>query len=149
MIDVPKNAYNQVIESGITRGCVIRTLYQFGEEDRKFKYFVSIGNTPSNDPLFFVITTSKPAFFDKHPQYEQDIVRIPKGVFDFFPEETILDCKRVFRHTKDALKESFENKDLKFCGYLTDDYVSKIDEIIKKSRHIPLKDKKCIFDRGF
>lgn len=144
MIEVPREAYKQTFERGIERGCVIRTLYQFDEEDPIYKYFVAISKDPQNDPLLFVITTSNPCFFNKHPQYEQDIIRIPKGVFDFFPCETILDCKRIFKHAKDNLRTRLEAKELVFCGHLTETYLSKIDETIKNSRHISLQDKRLI-----
>ncbi len=147
MIDLPKDTCDDVFEGEISRSSVIKTRYEFENGTIKEKFFIALSRSPENNPLVFVVTTSNPEFFDKHPEFNRDIIRITAGSLDYFPLDTIIDCRSVLKIPRDTLKNNFHSNDLKFCGNLPSDLISKIESIIKYSRHIARKDKKLILGK--
>ena len=144
VIDFPKNAYNGVFDKELKRGSVIKTLFRCHDGKDRFKHFIILNNDLSQDPIVFILTTSQLEFYDKHPHFNKDIVRVDSAAVNFFPKETIISCRDVYKIQKDILKKNFQSNSLKFVGELPETILQEIDTIIKRSFLVSNNDKKLV-----
>lgn len=144
MVDLSIGLSDNLFDGSIKRGAIIRTKYKFESGKERYKYFIAISRDVTNDPLIFIITTSKTDFYHKNPVFNNDIVGIQGKSFPSFPSDTVLDCRQIYPLSRKTLKENFRKQILEFCGELPNDLIQRIDEIIKDSKHISPKYKKLI-----
>lgn len=144
MIDLPKDLTDGLFDSKLERGSVVRTLFRCSNQKEKYKYFVILNKDLSSDSLIFVLTTSQLEFYAKYPHFNKDIVRIQSSVVDFFPKETIINCREVHQIPKEKLKVNFQNGTLEFAGNLPSNILAEVDAIIKQSFYISKDNKKLI-----
>ena len=90
------------------------------------------------------MTTSKTDFFNKYPNYNKDIIRILPGELNYFTKETIIDCRVVYKISREDLKNNFRNNILGFIGELPSDKLQSIDRIVEQSFFISKEDKDII-----
>ena len=144
MVDLPVGLSDNLFDSLIKRGAIIRTKYKFESGEERYKYFIAISRDLTNDPLIFIIMTSKIDFYHKNPIFNNDIVGIQGKSLPSFPVDTVLDCRQIFPLSRQTLKENFRKQVLEFCSELPNDLIQRIDGIVKASKHISPKYKKLI-----
>lgn len=144
MIKLPANFTDPVFDQSIERGTVIKTLFHCKDGKTKPKFFILLNKDISQQTIVFVLTTSQLEFYNKNPHFNTEIIRIPSGTLTFFPKETIINCREVFRITRSKLKENFRNNVLEIEGKLPTDMLDNIDKIIEKSFFISLANKELI-----
>lgn len=147
MIDIPGEVYDDVFEVEIKRGTIVKALLLCHDGSKELHYYVTISYCAENDPLVFVVCTSKLTFYNKHPRFNSDILRIPAGKIACLPLDTIIDCRIVKELSREKLKKNYREGILTFAGKLPAEDLCKIDDIIRKSRFISPKDKDLILGR--
>ena len=141
MIDLPDKYCSNLFDENLKRGSVVRTRFCGNDGKEKFHRFVVLNNNILQDTLFCVTTTSKLDFYNKHPNYNRDIIRLPAGHLSFFPKETIIDCRSIYTFQKNNLKKNFQTAVLDFAGILPAELLKQIDEIVTQSYFIAKRDK--------
>ncbi len=149
MIELPDNAYDNIFDNEVKKGCIVSTKIRFPNGDERYKYCVTVSYSSGNNPLVFVLSTSQTDFYDKHPNFNQDVMRFSEKELSCFPKETIINCRELFPVEREKLKRNFQNGILKFIGYLPEHYVEKIDAIIAKSHLLSLKEKRRVLGDNF
>ena len=144
MIDVPAGVSDDVFDRELKRGTVIRTQYRFPDGSTRNKYLIVLNHNVSGPAIIFVFTTSRTEFYKKYPQFNLDILALPAGTVSFFAKETVIDCRQVHKLSRNQLKRNFQEGLLQFAGELSASYLTKVDQIIRKSRFISPNDKKYI-----
>ena len=144
MIDVPADISDNIFDRELKRGTVIRTQYQFPDGSTRNKYLIVLNHNISGPTIIFVFTTSRTEFYKKYPQFNPDILTLPVGAVSFFIKETVIDCRQVHKLSRDQLKRNFQEGLLQFAGELSANHLTRVDQIIRKSRFISSDDKKHI-----
>lgn len=144
MIDVPPKACDSVFEKEFQRGCILKTKVAFSDGSSKNKYIVILNKSTQDEQAIFFVTTSQLDFYDKHPHFNTDIIRIKPGEMEFFPKETVINCRKLEKSPREQLKKRYASGMLKFVGILPEDTLKQIDEIVRNSRFISLSDKQSI-----
>ena len=147
MIDIPDNVHNGVFNKEFKRGSVIKTKCRFQDGTERFKYFITLNSDVMQGTAVFVLTTSQTKFYNKHPYFNKDIVRLPAKKIKVFSKETIIDCREIYKLSKQVLKKNFSDGTLKFVGVLPADILQNIDSIISQSFFISPHDKKLILGK--
>lgn len=147
MIKLPTNLTDSLFDQNFERGSVVKTLFFCKDGKEKPKFFIILNKDISNESILFVLTTTQLDFYDRNPHFNTEIIRILPGTFKFFPKETIINCREVFKITKDKLKENFRNNILNIPGKLPQDMLDNIDKIIEKSFFIPPTYKELILGK--
>ncbi len=147
MVKLPASISDPHFDQQFKRGIVLKTPIRFKNNNEKYKYLVILSHDVSKDPAVFILTTSQLGFYDKNPHFNKDILRIKAGSTNFFPKETIINCREVHKITKDKLKENFRNNILQIEGELPKEMLDDIDKIVEKSFFISSDDKKLILGR--
>lgn len=132
---LPSSWLHSQFDGFITRGGIIR----FHAEDLqdpdhpggKTKFAIVLNQTLPASEIFYVFTTSKVEFYDKHTQFEQAIIRIPAKFYDCFPLPTIIPFRNVHSIDVKKLKAQYVAQRLTFCGQLNSDHTTQMDGIIK------------------
>lgn len=149
MIKLPTNITDPVFDQSLERGTVVKTLFRCKDGKERYKFFVILNNDISKDPIIFILTTSQLDFYNKNPHFNPDIIRILPGGVNFFLKETIINCREVFKVTKEKLKENFRNNILQVEGKLPKDILDNVDKIIEKSFFVSSSDKELILGKKF
>ena len=149
MIDFPNDVCDNTFDNEIKKGCVLRTTIRFADGCERNKYCVTVSYSSKDDPLVFVLTTTKTDFYDAHPEFNRDIIRLPANKLPLFPKDTIINCRELHTLDKSRLKKSYQNSGLTFIGHLPEDCISKIDDIVKSSCLLSLNQKRCVLGRDF
>jgi hypothetical protein len=144
VIDLPKKLTNGAFDNQLERGSVLKTLLRGGNGKEHLKYLVVLNRDISRDPIVFVLTTSKLDFYNKHPEFNRDIIRIIPPKVSFFSKKTIINCREVHRMPKETLKINYQKGRLEFAGILLQELLQQIDNIVLRSFYIPNSDKKLI-----
>ncbi|MBI3617738.1 MAG: type II toxin-antitoxin system PemK/MazF family toxin [Candidatus Omnitrophica bacterium] len=144
MIDVPASISDNIFDRKLKRGTVIRTQYRFPDGSKRNKYLIVLNYNVGGPTIIFVFTTSQTEFYKKYPQFNPDILALQAGTVPFFAKETVIDCRQVYKLSRDRLKENFQDGLLQFAGELSPSHLAKVDQIIRKSRFISPDDKKYI-----
>ncbi|MFH1441949.1 MAG: hypothetical protein ABIH18_07930 [Candidatus Omnitrophota bacterium] len=147
MIKLPSDISDPHFDQQFKRGVVIKTPIRFKDGKEKYKYIIILNYDISKDPVVFVLTTSQLEFYDKHPHFNKEIIRIKSGESSIFPKETIINCREVYKITKDKLKKNFRNNILQIEGELTQEILDNINKIIEKSFLISCADKELILGK--
>lgn len=147
MVKLPASISDPNFDQQFKRGIAVKTLFHSKNDKKKYKYLVILSHDVSKDPVVFVLTTSRTEFYDKNPHFNKDILRIKAGSIDFFPKETIVNCREIHKLSKDRLKESFRNNVLQIEGELPKETMDDIDKIIEKSFFISSVDKELILGK--
>lgn len=143
MIKFPPEAFDTVFRNALNRGAIILTEIEF-EDISKPKFFITLNKDPSLDYIYFFITTSKTSYYDKHPEFKSEIIRIKLGEISCFNVETVIDCREVHSFAKNELMKRFREGKLKFKDNLPNNILNKLDEIINRSKLLSPKIKKII-----
>ena len=149
MIEFPKDVYNNVFDGEIKRGTVVKTGLICHDGVERPHFYITVSYYTDSDPLVFVVSTSSLDFYNLHPEFNKDIIRVSANEIAFFPVDTIIDCRKIFKIAKEKLKSSYYDNTLRFSGELPNDYLRKIDKIIKQTRFIPKNDKRLILGNDF
>jgi hypothetical protein len=144
MIKIPAEFSNPLFDQNLKRGSIIRTLLTCHDGSQRPHYFITLSKLIERDPLVFVIATSKVGFYDRNPHFNTDIIRLAAKTLSCFPVDTVIDCRKIEKVPKEKLKQHFNDNSLEFIGDLPMDYMTEIDTIVRRSRHIPLNDKLLI-----
>lgn len=144
MVKVPNGICDDVFDKEFKRGSVIRTRIRFSSGTERHKFFIILNRNPQKDPTLIFLTTSKTDFFNKYPNYNKDIIRILPGELSYFTKETIIDCRVVYKISREDLKSNFRNNILGFIGELPSDKLQSIDRIVEQSFFISKEDKDII-----
>jgi hypothetical protein len=147
MIDLPVNLVLPALEEKLKRGAVLRTLFQFENNDY-FKRLIILNNQFSLDDIYFVFTTSQVEYFITN----KDVDLIKLNTLFFRPGETflnpdkemIIDCRKVRQISKESLAKNWNNHRLDFLGEIPFDIMGKIDNILKSSNLISPKIKQYV-----
>ena len=148
MVDIPDVICNGVFDKEFRRGRVIKTLFRCHDGKERFKFLVILNKDPVRDPTLYFLTTSQLDFYNKYPNYNKDIIRVTKGDLVFFPNETIIDCRHVYKSSREMFKKNFRNKTLRFEGDLPLKFMQDINRIVEQSFFIPKADKDIILKDG-
>ncbi|MFB0519171.1 MAG: hypothetical protein ACETWC_07820 [Acidobacteriota bacterium] len=143
MIKFPAEAFDTVFRNALKRGAIILTEKEF-EDISKPKFFITLNKDPSLDDIYFFTTTSKTDFYNKHPRFESDIIRIQAGEISCFNIETIIICREVHSFAKNELMKRFREGKLKFKDNLPNNILIKLDEIIRRSKLLSKNIKRII-----
>lgn len=138
MIKFPPEAFDTVFRNALKRGAIILTEIEF-EDISKPKFFITLNKDPSLDYIYFFITTSKTDYYNRHPRFESDIIRIQLGEISCFNVETVIDCRSVHSFPKNELMKRFREGKLRFKGYLPNNIIGKLNVIIKSSKLLSTK----------
>lgn len=150
MLKIPAKISDDFFDSHIKRGTIIRTLYKFENTPKEvYKYFILVSQNVTDNPLVFVITTSNIGFYLKHPSFNNDAISIVANTLPCFPLDTVLDCRLIYPLNRDVLKGNFQVNVLEFCGELPKHLIERVDDVIKSSRHISIKNKKLILGDNY
>ncbi|MFH0797015.1 MAG: hypothetical protein V2A65_08185 [Candidatus Omnitrophota bacterium] len=141
MINIPNEIYKKVTELRIKKGSVIKTSLK---EIAKPHFYILVSHSAKDNPLLFVIATSKIDFYDRHPEFNKDILRIGAKELSVFCKPTIIKCRELKRISREDLLRNFLDKKLHFEEDLPPEYISKIDDIIRRSRLISNEDKELV-----
>lgn len=147
MIDIPDDVCNDAFDKELKRGSVVKTLFRFPDGTEKFKHLIILNSDIAKDPIVFVLTTSQLDFYDKHPQFNRDIIRIPAQKIKFFPKETVINCREAADLPMRVIKSNFVKNRLRFEGDLPTDILQDIDDIISNSFYISPAYKKLILGK--
>jgi len=133
-----------IFERELKQGSVLRTKIQFADGTERNKFLIILNQDPATDPTLFFLTTSRLDFYQKHPNFNKDIICIKAGQLSFFPKETIIDCRNVNKKYRVDLKENFRKGVLVFAGSLPEETVEEMKRIIAQSFFIAKRDKDMI-----
>lgn len=147
MIKLPANITDPVFDQHFERGAVVKTLFRCKDGKEKYKYFIILNKDISKGPIVFILTTSQLDFYNKNPHFNSDIIRVLPGTVSFFPKETIINCREVFKITREKLKDNFGNNILQIEGKLPQNILDNIDKVIEKSFLVSLNDKELILGK--
>lgn len=144
MIKVPSRLSNPLFDENLKRGSVIRTLLACPDGAQRPHYFITLSKLIEKDPLVFVIATSKIEFYNRNPHFNTDIIRFVANELSYFTRDTVIDCRKITKVPKEKLRQHFQDNSLEFIGDMPTEYMTEIDTIVRRSRHIPLNDKLLI-----
>ena len=80
--------------------------------------------------ILYVFSTSQHAFYDRNRQYEQALIRVPAGTYEFLNKDTIFPFRNVRAVCIERLHAQYKSNKLTFCGTLSDEHIRQMDEII-------------------
>jgi hypothetical protein len=107
-MDLPSPITDEVFEREFKRGAVLSTEMVFPKTgERKREYIIVLNQNPADAEALLFLTTSKTAYYDKHPM--ADHIRIAVGTLPFFILETIINCQEVFAINRSDLKIRFRS----------------------------------------
>lgn len=150
MVNIPSNIRDEVFDNtDIKRGTVIRVLSHFPDGSQRYKYFIVVSKDIHIDPIVFVITTSNIDFYLQHPTFNNDAISIAANTISFFSKDTVVDCRQIFSFRREALKRNFRDNLLQFAGQMPQEFMERIDEVIRQSKLIAKNQKKLILGEEF
>lgn len=138
---VPSSLSDPLFDQNLKRGSIIKTLLTCSDGAQRPHYFITLSKLIEVDPLVFVIATSRIGFYDKNPHFNTDIVRLVANELSHFVRDTVIDCRKITKVSKEKLKQHFQDNSLEFIGDMPAKHMAEIDAIVRRSRHIPLNDK--------
>jgi hypothetical protein len=148
LIDIPDDISDETFDNTeIRRGTVIRVLSQFPDGTQRYKYFIAISRNIQKDPLIFVITTSNIDFYLRFPRFNNDAISIAANVISFFPKDTVIDCRQIYQFFREVLKQRFRENLLQFTGQMPEEFLDKIDQVVRQSKLISENQKKLILGK--
>lgn len=139
----PPKIIDSAFRNAIKRGAIIRTKIKFGGISSP-KFLITLNKDPSLNVIYVFVSTSQIDWYNKHPEAESNIIRIPPGEISCFYRETIINCRRERKLLKNELKKSFREGELELKGHLPNNYLIKLNKIIRNSRYISPQIKKII-----
>lgn len=149
MVEFPDHVYNNVFDGEIKKGTIVKTNLLCHDGIERPHYFITLSPDTNNDPLVFVISTTQLKFYNDHPFFNKEIVRIPVGQVECLTLESIIDCRKLTKIARNKLQESYRQGLLIFCGIMPAEIMAQIETIVKESRFIPNNDKKLILGDNF
>lgn len=143
---LPPEALKKLFFARLKRGCVVRVPVHFHETgDTKEKFLVLLNlDHGAVDPLFFFVTSSKLAFFERNPALQADAVFIEPGTLKFFPLRTVINCREIHSFPKGDIEELAGQRRIEVVGDLSAAIVEQIDRIVAVSKLISPADKQRI-----
>ncbi len=149
-MQLPPEALKKLFFVRLKRGCVVKAPVHFhGTGDTKEKFLVLLNRDHgAMDPLFFFVTSSKLAFFERNLTMKADAVFIEPGTLQFFPLRTVINCREVHAFPKVDVEELAGQRRIEVVGDLPQAMVAQIDRIITASKLISVADKKRILPSG-
>ena len=144
MVIIPPKICSNVFNNEFKQSSVIKTKIRFSSGIEKEKYLVIVNKNPQNDPMLYFVATSKLDFYNKHPGYNKDIIRLPAGKIEVFPKETIIDCRSVEKGSRAIFESNFQRGTLVFAGELPGQIMSDIEKLVEQSFFIAKQDKEII-----
>lgn len=111
----------------------------------KPKFIVVLSNSPHDDPLIYILTTSEKAKHEHHP-FPGDLVHIAKGSYGFLPVDTLIDAgtageREVGRAEFVAL---YNQESVVYQGTLNDAHCADLIQRITASRRVSTKLKRIL-----
>jgi hypothetical protein len=149
VVNIPPEICNGVFDNEFEQGSVIKTKIRFPSGLERNKYLVILNKNPKNDSILYFLTTSQLDFYDKHPGYNKDIVRLPPGKVSYWQKETVIDCMKLHRGTRSTFEANFQTGTLSFAGLLSSDVLDDIKRIVEQSFFISKNEKEAILEDSF
>ena len=145
-MQLPPEALKKLFFARLKRGCVVKAPVHFhGTGDTKEKFLVLLNQDHGAvDPLFFFVTSSKLAFYERNPALQADAVFIEPDTLQFFPLRTVINCREVHSFPKADVEELAGQRRIEVVGALPQAMVEQIDRIVAASKLISPADKKRI-----
>lgn len=145
-MQLPPEALKKLFFARLKRGCVVKAPVHFqGTGDTKEKFLVLLNQDHGAvDPLFFFVTSSKLAFFERNPALQADAVFIEPGTLTFFPLRTVINCREIHSFPKGDVEELAGQRRIEVVGDLPTAMLEQIDRIVAVSKLISPADKKRI-----
>jgi len=145
MSKYPPKEIAKAFKHALRRGAIIRTKIGFSDGSRRIKYLIILNKDLSLDIIYFFTTYSKIDFFNNNQRFEPDIIRIPRRKISCFYRDTIIDCRQEHKLTRKKLWKRFQEEELKLEEYyLPNNYLNKLNEVIRNSSLLSDKIKKII-----
>jgi hypothetical protein len=147
MIYLPDTVAWPVLQSKITRGSVLRTLFQFENGDH-FKRMIVLNNDFSLNEIHFIYTTGQSDYYIRNK--DSDIIKSNTLLFTcgqtpLNPDsDMVIDCRKIRQISKEKLVHNWNLHKLDFLGFVPLDIMAKIDEILLNSLLIAPKIKRYI-----
>lgn len=145
-MQLPPEALKKLFFARLKRGCVVRAPVHFHKtEATKEKFLVLLNlDDGAGDPLFFFLTSSKLAFFERNPTLKAEAVFIEPGTLGFFPLRTVINCRELHSFPKADIEELAGQRRIEVVGDLLPAIMAQIDRIVADSKLISKADKKRI-----
>jgi hypothetical protein len=147
MIDFPSGFLKKQLSGYLVRGAVLRTQIDFPGESH-FKRLFLLNTNFVEDPVFYVLSTSRVAYYMAHinePLIKNNIVYLEKGkTLLNLDEACVIDIRNVGEIYKEKLFENFKHKKLEYLGQVPNEILEQIDRIISRSELISPAIKKRI-----
>jgi hypothetical protein len=121
----------------LKRGAVLRFLMQCDDpqRDERYKFGIYLNVDPYEPDAFLALTTSKTEKYDSG-RFENDIVRLPEGVYPCFDRPTIVVLREIRIEPVSLLKEQVGQQCMTFEIHFDEAAMTEIDAKIRNSRLI-------------
>jgi hypothetical protein len=142
---LPPEALKKLFYARLKRGSIIKAPTEFQDTGTtKDKYLVLVSADKGDDPLYFFISSSQLAYYERHPALKSDALFIDPGTLDCFPARTVINCREIYPVDRGNLDDLAEVGRVTVVGDLPEALLSQLDRIVAQSKLISAADKKKI-----
>jgi hypothetical protein len=121
----------------VLKATVDREHLQDPNRDHHTKYCVVLNTRCPDETIYVAFATSKTAHFDRNPRFESNIIRLPKGAYQWCVEPvTILDFVSVYPFRLEVLHRRYTEGHLSFEGDLSAADLNTMNKVLRHSRSI-------------
>ncbi len=129
-MDFPSGWLDGHFDELLKRGAIIHFRAEIEGNDRDKFAIVLNGELPASDVHYIFTTTDKPGFYDRHPQFERALIRVPAGAYACFTELTFIPVRNPRVVPVEKLRTQFHSKLMKFCGALGVGHLAALNQMI-------------------
>jgi len=115
------------------RGTVLRHADWVFEDRYRDKFIVVVSLASTADPIVCVMTTSKLAYFRRHPE---SAVFVAADELTAWPLETAIDCRELYRLSRADLLSKYDEGKLQYCHTVPRRLLAEITEKLAASPHL-------------
>ncbi len=132
MINISEDLILSRLSFEYIRGNTLRTTGTFNHSNSDFKRIILLNNDFSIDDLYYVIVTSRTEWYkDNWKWVKKCCVLIPIDSVSFMEKETIINCREVYKLTKQNLVDRYGKRELDFLGILPKPILNEITHCLK------------------
>ena len=133
---IPPEFSNQAFEAAFKRSSVIKTKQHLSSGIEKDKFLIILNKCTHDEETFVFLSTTQLEFYERNPHFLKDCLKIEANKLEFFPRDTIINCREVQTVQRSDLKKRYQEGLLKFEGELLKEMMDEIDRIVASSRFL-------------